>query len=95
MLPAYFFISQLDTPLAEDNPMMLCRAMMAQAPAKQATSRLIHNIDATWNQTTKHFIVTVVSHKQEAQWFLVNMIPEYLHHFGKEATKWFTGAGLL
>mgnify|MGYP000576989902 FL=1 len=92
LLPAYFFISQLDTPLSDDNPMTLRRAMMAQAPAKQATSRLIHNVDAAWNQTTKHTITTVVGREQEAQRFLVNMIPEFLHRFGDEATKWFTGA---
>ena len=82
MLPAYFFISQLDTPLSDDNPMTLRRAMMSQAPAKKSTSRLIHNIDASWNQATKHAITTVVGRQQEAQQFLVNMIPEYLHRFG-------------
>ncbi len=95
MLPAYFFISQLDTPISEENNMTLRRAMMSQAPAKQATARLIHNVDAAWNQTTKHAITTVVGREQEAQRFLVNMIPEYLHRFGEGATKWFTGAGLL
>jgi hypothetical protein len=45
-LPPYFFISQLNTPLAPDHPMTLRRAaMMSQATAKQATSRLIHNVD--------------------------------------------------
>jgi hypothetical protein len=78
-LPPYYFISQLDTPLAADNPMTLQRAMMSQAPAKQATSRLIHNVDAMWNQTTKHNITTVVGREHEAQRFLANMIPEYLH----------------
>ncbi len=31
-LQPYFFISQLDTPLSEDNPMTLHRAMMSRAP---------------------------------------------------------------
>jgi hypothetical protein len=31
----------------------------------------------------------------EAQRFLANMIPEFLHCFGDEASKWFTGLGLL
>jgi hypothetical protein len=52
-LPAYFFISQLDSPLADDNPMTLGRAMMAQAPSNQATGRLIRNVDASWNQATE------------------------------------------
>jgi hypothetical protein len=94
-LPAYYFISQLDSPLADDNPMPLRRAMMAQAPSNQTTERLIHNVDASWNQATKHVITTVVGREQEAQRFLANMIPEYLHRFGQEASKWFTGAGLL
>jgi hypothetical protein len=95
ILPTYFFISQLDTPISEDNPMKLRRAMMAQAPAKQTTARLIHNVDAAWNQTTKHIISSVVGREQEAQRFLANMIPEYLHRFGDGTTKWFTGTGLL
>jgi hypothetical protein len=33
-LPPYFFISQLDTPLSEDNPMTLRRAMMSRAISK-------------------------------------------------------------
>jgi hypothetical protein len=28
MLPAYFLISQLDTPISEENPMILRQAMM-------------------------------------------------------------------
>jgi hypothetical protein len=79
MLPAYFLISQLDTPISEENPMTLRQAMMAQSPAKQTTARLIHNVNAIRNHTTKHAITTVVGQEQEAQRFLVNMIPEYLH----------------
>jgi hypothetical protein len=95
MLPAYFFISQSDTPISEENEMTLRRAMMSQSPPKQSTALLIHNVDVAWNQTTKHAITTVVGREQEAQRLLVNMIPEYLHQFGEGATKWFTGAGLL
>jgi hypothetical protein len=94
-LPPYFFISQLDTPLSEDNPMTLCRAMMSRAPSKSATSRLIHNVDASWNQPSKHIITTVIGRDIEAQQFLVNMIPDLLHRFRDEASKWFTGSGLL
>jgi hypothetical protein len=95
VLPPYYFISQLDTPLSPENPMTLRRAMMSQAPAHQLTSRLIHNVDASWNQPSKHTITTVVGRETEAQRFLANMIPEYLYRFGQDATKWFTGSGLL
>jgi hypothetical protein len=95
ILPPYFFISQLDTPLSAENPMTLRRAMMSRAPAKNPTSRLIHNVDASWNQPAKHVITTVVGREVEAQRFLVNMIPECLHLFGDEASKWFTGSGLM
>lgn len=95
VLPAYFFISQLDTPLSTENPMTLRRAMMSRAPANKPSQRLLHNIDAAWNQPAKYTITTVVGREVEANRFLVNMIPEFLHTFGKDATKWFTGSGLL
>jgi hypothetical protein len=76
--PPYFFISQLDTPLSEENPMTLRRAMMSRAPTKSALSRLIHNVDTSWNQPSKHIITTVVGREVEAQRFPVNMIPEFL-----------------
>jgi hypothetical protein len=66
-LQPYFFISQLDTPLSADNPLTLRRAMMAQAPSKQPTSRLIHNVDKAWKQTTKYAITTVIGKETEAQ----------------------------
>jgi hypothetical protein len=95
VLPAYFFISQLDTPLAPDKPMTLRRAMMSKAPANRPSCRLIHNVDASWNQPSKHTITSVVGREREAQRFLVNMIPEFLYQFGQEASKWFTGEALL
>jgi hypothetical protein len=58
MLPPYYFISQLDTLLSEENPITLRRAMMAQAPSKQPLSRLIHNVDIGWGQTTSYSITT-------------------------------------
>jgi hypothetical protein len=75
--------------------MTLRRAMMSRAPSKSATSQLIHNVDASWNQPSKHIITTAVGRDVEAQRFLANMIPELLHCFGDEASKWFTGSGLL
>jgi hypothetical protein len=95
ILPPYYFISQLDTPLSEDNPLTLRRAMIAQAPAKAPTSHLLHNVDLTWKSTTKYFITTVVGREVEPQRFITNMIPEFLHCYGDEATKWFTSEGLL
>jgi hypothetical protein len=65
-LPAYFFISQLDTPLSSKSPMTLGQAMMARLPMKRPTSRLIHNVDASWNQPSKHTIPTVVGKEAEA-----------------------------
>jgi hypothetical protein len=94
-LPPYFFISQLDTPFSEDNPMTLRRPMMSRAPSKSATSRLIHNVDAFWNQPSKHIITTVVGSDVKAQRFPAKMIPVLLHRFGDVASKWFTGSGLL
>jgi hypothetical protein len=95
-LPPYFFISQLDTPLSDEpGAMTLRRAMMARAPKNQPSNRLIHNVDASWNQPSKHTITTVVGKEIEAQRFLVNMIPELLHHYGEGATKWFTSSGLI
>ena len=95
ILPPYYFISQLDAPLSEDNPMTLRRAMMSRAPPKNPTSRLIHNVDASWNQPSKHIITTVIGRDAKTQRFLGNIIPEFLHRFRDEASKWFTGAGLL
>jgi hypothetical protein len=95
MLPPYYFISQLDTPLSDDNPITLRRAMMAQAPAKLPSNRLIHNVDIGWGQTSRYSITTVVGREQEASRFLSNLIPEYLHRFGEEASKWFSSAGLI
>ena len=95
ILPPYYFNSQLDAPLSEDNPMTLRRAMLSRVPPKNPTSRLIHNVDASWNQPSKHIITTVIGRDDEAQRFLVNMIPEFLHRFGNDASKWFTGSGLL
>jgi hypothetical protein len=69
--------------------------MMAQAPSKQPTQRLLHNVDLEWKQTTKYTITTVVRKESEAQRFLGNMIPEFLHRYGNKATKWFTSQGLL
>jgi hypothetical protein len=54
-----------------------------------------NNVDASWNQPSKHIITTVIGHDIKAQRFLVNMIPQLLHCFGDEASKWFTGLGLL
>jgi hypothetical protein len=95
-LPPYFFILQLDTPLSKDNPMTLRRAMMSQqVPSKSATSQVISDVDASWNQPSKHIITTVVGRDVKAQRFLANMIPKLLHRFRDEASKWFTGLGLL
>jgi hypothetical protein len=52
-------------------------------------------VDLAWKQTTKYTITTVVGKESEAQRFLDNMIPEFLHRYGNEATKWFTSQGLL
>jgi hypothetical protein len=82
-------------PLSPTNSMTLRRAMMSRSPVKQPINRLIHNVDASWNQPFKHTITSVMGEDAEAQRFLINMIPEFLHRFGDEATKWFTGKGLL
>jgi hypothetical protein len=95
MLPPYYFISQLDTPLSKENPITLRRAMMVQAPKNQPSSRLIHNVDIGWGQTTKYTITTVIGREQEASRFLSNMIPEYLNRFGEQASKWFSSPGLI
>jgi hypothetical protein len=95
VLQPYFFISQLDTPLSPENPLTLRRAMMSQAPTNQPTSRLIHNVDLAWKQTAKYSITTVIGREAEAQRFIASMIPEFLHRYGDEATKWFTSSGLL
>ena len=88
------FISQLDTPIDDDNPMTLRRAMMSRAPANKPTNRLIHNVDARWKRPSEHIVTSVVGRDTEAIEFLENMIPEFLHRFGDGASKWFTEAGL-
>ncbi len=90
----YHFISLLDTPASPENSMTLRRAMMARAPKDKPTCRLIHNVDQAWNQTTKHIVTTVVGCDEEANRFLANMIPEFLHVHGPSAAKWFTSQGL-
>jgi len=90
----YHFISLLDTPLSKDNPLTLRRAMMSRPPKDCPVSRLIHNVDQAWNQTSKYIVTTVVGREQEANRFLSNLIPEILHVHGPEATKWFTTQGI-
>jgi hypothetical protein len=94
-LPAYFFISQLDSPISPSDDMTLRRAMMSRSPKNMPTSRLIHNVDASWNRPGQHVITSVIGRDVEAQRFLINMIPEFLHQYGEGASKWFTGAALL
>jgi hypothetical protein len=90
----YHFISLLDTPLGPDNPMTLRRAMMARAPKDRHTSRLIHNVDQSWNSTSRYMVTTVVGREEEANRFLANLIPELLYIHGPEASNWFSGQGL-
>ena len=90
----YHFISLLDTPASTENSMTLRRAMMSRAPKDKPTCRLIHNVDQSWNQTTKHIVTTVVGRDEEANRFLANMIPEFLHVHGPSAAKWFTSQGI-
>ena len=90
----YHFISLLDTPISSDNPMTLRRAMMARAPKDRPASRLIHNIDQSWNQPSKYIVTTVVGREEEANRFLTNLIPEILHMHGPTASKWFSSQGL-
>ena len=90
----YHFISLLDTPISKQNTMTLRRAMMARAPKDRPTSRLIHNVDQSWNSTSKYVVTTVVGREEEANRFLSNLIPELLFTHGPEASKWFSGQGL-
>jgi hypothetical protein len=39
-------------------------------------------------------VTTVVGREEEANRFLSNLIPEFLHTHGPEASKWFSGQGL-
>jgi hypothetical protein len=88
----FHFISLLDTPIA--NNMTLRRAMMSRAPKDRPASRLIHNVDQSWNQASKYIVTTVIGREAEANRFLTNLIPEMLHVYGPEAAKWFTSIGL-
>ena len=90
----YHFISLLDTPISTSNTMTLRRAMMARAPKDKPLSRLIHNVDQSWNQASKYIVTTVVGKEEEANRFLANLIPELLHDHGPESSKWFTSQGL-
>jgi hypothetical protein len=90
----YHFISLLDTPIGTDNPMTLRRAMMARAPKDRPTSRLIHNVDQSWNSNSRYMVTTVIGREEEANRFLANLIPELLHTHGPDASKWFSGQGL-
>jgi hypothetical protein len=91
----YHFISLLDTPISKENSMTLRRAIMARAPKDKPLSRLFHNVDQSWNQTSKHVVTTVVGREEEANRFLTNIIPALLHDHGPEASKWFSSQGLL
>jgi hypothetical protein len=90
----YHFISLLDTPISTDHTMTLRRAMRARAPKDKPLSRLIHNVDQAWNQTSKHIVTTVIGREEEANRFLANLIPEMLHDHGMECSKWFSSQGL-
>jgi hypothetical protein len=69
--------------------------MMARAPKYWPASRLIHNVDQSWNNTTKYMVTMVVGHKEEANRFLTNLIPELLYTpTAPKAGKWFSGQGL-
>jgi hypothetical protein len=74
--------------------MTLRRAMMSRAPQDRPASRLIHNVDQSWNQPSKYIVTTVIGREAEANRFLTNLIPEMLHIYGPEAAKWFTSTGL-
>ena len=91
----YHFISLLDTPISKENTMTLRRAIMARAPKDKPLSRLVHNVDQSWNSTSKHIVTTVIGREEEANRFLANLIPELLHDHGPEASKWFSSQGLL
>ena len=91
----YHFISLLDTPISQDDSMTLRRAMMARAPKNKPLSRLIHNVDQSWNQMNKYVVTTVVGREEEANRFLSNLIPEMLHTYGSECGKWFSAQGLM
>jgi hypothetical protein len=90
----YYFISLLDTAISSDNPLTLRRAMMSRAPKDRPASRLIHNVDQSWNQPSKYVVTTVVGREEEVHRFLSNLIPEMLHVHGADASKWFTSQGL-
>ena len=68
--------------------------MMARAPKDRPTSRLIHNVDPSWNSTTKYVVTTVVGREDETHRFLANLIPEFLHVHGPGAAKLFTSQGI-
>jgi hypothetical protein len=90
----YYFISLLDTAISSENPLTLRRAMMSRAPKNRPASRLIHNVDQSWNQPSKYVVTTVVGREDEVHRFLSNLIPEMLHVHGPDAAKWFTSQGL-
>ncbi len=90
----YHFISQLDTPIATDNPMTLRRAMMARAPKNCPTSRLIHNVAQSWNNTSKSMVTTVIGREEEANRFIANLILELLFINGPESRTWLSDQGL-
>jgi hypothetical protein len=91
----YHFISLLDTPLSPTDSMTLRRVMMARAPKNRPASRLIHNVDQSWNQPSKYMVTTVVGREEEVNRFLNNLIPEILYTYGPEASKWFSSQGLM
>ena len=67
---------------------------MARAPKDRPASRLIHNVDQSWNSTSKYVVTTVVGREEEANRFLSNLSPELLFTHGPDASKWFSGQGL-
>lgn len=91
----YHFISLIDTPISTKKILTLRRAMMLRAPKDKPASRLIYNVDQSWNQPSKYIVTMVVGREEEANRFLTNLIPELLHVHGAEAKKWFSAQGLM
>ena len=88
------FIRFLDSPLSPTNPITLRKAMMARAPPEDPTKRLIHNVDAQWNDRRQVQVTTIKSLLHHTHEFISTLIPEMVYKYGQECQKWFTADGI-
>lgn len=86
-------IQSLDTPIGERN-ITLRRYLMMKAPDVKVTDRLFVTVDSSF-RGSDHTLTTTTMYSDQALRVINTMIPECIHLYGMDATRWFTPSGLM